>query len=218
MDDLFQQERPAVESVSEGVTLLAGFADANALLEALPAIAAVAPFRNMVTPGGKTIGVAVTNCGTVGRVSDRRGYRYQRRDPDSQSSWPVMPASWEATANEAARIAGFDDFSANACLINRYLPGNQMTAHQDKNEGDFGPPVVTISTGLPAEFLVWGESRTGRPAGIPVYENDVIVMGGPARLHYHGVRKLKPAAMGRCENRISLTFRQVDLSHVRELD
>ena len=218
MDDLFQQQRPAVEAVLEGVTLLAGFADATSLLQALPSIEAVAPFRNMVTPGGKPIGVAVTNCGTVGWVSDRRGYRYQRHDPESGALWPAMPVSWQSAASEAARIAGFEDFTANACLINRYLPGNQMTAHQDKNEGDFGPPVITISTGLPAEFLVWGESRSGRPTVIPVYENDVIVMGGPARLHYHGVRKLKPAAMGRNEHRISLTFRQVDMSHVRELD
>ena len=213
MDDLFQQARPPVEKLSEGLVLLADFADAIEMLQSLTTITDRSPFRHMQTPGGKPIAVAVTNCGAVGWVSDRRGYRYQPLDPETGRPWPAMPAPWARVDAAAAEVAGFRGFAPNACLINRYRPGNQLTAHQDKNEGDFDPPVVTVSTGLPAEFLVWGESRQGSPRGIPVYANDVIVMGGPARLHYHGVKRLKPSNDSADQQRISLTFREVDLNH-----
>lgn len=213
MDDLFQHCRNPIESVMEGVTALAAAVDTGPLLQQLNKITAASPFRNMVTPGGKPISVAVTNCGVVGWVSDRRGYRYQKHDPETGHPWPAMPTLWRRAAIDAAAQAGFDGFKPNACLINRYLPGNQLTAHQDKNEGGFEAPVVTISTGLPAEFLIWGEQRGGTPVGVPVYDGDIVVMGGPARLHYHGVRKLAPGAGDRPAHRISLTFREVDLGH-----
>ncbi|MEL7296637.1 MAG: alpha-ketoglutarate-dependent dioxygenase AlkB [Pseudomonadota bacterium] len=207
MQDLFQHIRPEVEQVMPGITVLAGFADSKQLLAALDAIRSISPFRNMLTPGGKPISVAVTNCGDVGWVSDERGYRYQAIDPETRKPWPAMPASWRDTANRAASVAGFSDFVPNACLINRYLPGNRMTAHQDKNERDFSRPVVTVSTGLPAEFLVWGAERAGSPIGVPVYDGDVLVMGGPARMHFHGVKTVQPDPGGHCPHRISLTFR-----------
>ena len=212
MDDLFQSQRPAVEVVSPGVVLLAGFVRPARLTEPLDALAGAAGFRHMVTPGGKRIGVAVTNCGDCGWVSDRRGYRYQTTDPESDQPWPAMPADWAALARDAAAAAGWPDYRTNACLINRYLPGNRMTAHQDKNEGDFGPPVVTMSTGLAAEFQVWGETRAGRPLSIPVHSGDVLVMGGPARMHFHGVKTVRAAPQA--ASRISFTFRQVAPSAV----
>ncbi|MEL7022503.1 MAG: alpha-ketoglutarate-dependent dioxygenase AlkB [Pseudomonadota bacterium] len=213
MDDLFQPTRPPVEALSEGLVLLADFADATQMLRSLPKITNRSPFRHMQTPGGKPISVAVTNCGAVGWVSDRRGYRYQPIDPTTGETWPALPAAWTRVAVAAAEAAGFGGFAPNACLINRYRPGNQLTAHQDKNEGNFDPPVVTVSTGLPAEFLVWGETRQGSPLGVPVYDGDVIVMGGPARLHYHGVKRLKSSNDLANQQRISLTFREVDLNH-----
>ncbi|MEO0574073.1 MAG: alpha-ketoglutarate-dependent dioxygenase AlkB [Pseudomonadota bacterium] len=207
MDDLFQTSRAHVEKVDDGLTLLCGRADGTALINALPAILGVSGWRNMQTPGGKTIGVAVTNCGDVGWVSDTTGYRYQPMDPVSGNAWPAMPQSWIALASAAAAECGFDDFVPNACLINRYLPGNRMTSHQDKNEGDFRHPVVTVSTGLPADFLVHGNQRGGSPRVVPVYDGDVMVMGGRARLWYHGVKTLKGPATEDRPHRISLTFR-----------
>ncbi|MFK8054003.1 MAG: alpha-ketoglutarate-dependent dioxygenase AlkB [Woeseiaceae bacterium] len=207
MDDLFQSLRPAHEEVLEGITLLSGFADTTALLADLPAITDVAPFRQMVTPGGKPISVAVTNCGSLGWTSGRSGYRYRSTDPNTNQPWAPMPVRWTETAKAAAKLAGYDDYSPNACLINRYLPGNRMTAHQDKNERNFAHPVVTVSTGLPAEFLIWGAERAGSPISVPVYDGDVMIMGGAARLHYHGVKTLKPDPAGKRANRISLTFR-----------
>ena len=207
MQELFQHIRPEVETVMPGVTVLAGFANSMALLAELDAIRNNSPFRNMQTPGGKPISVAVTNCGDVGWVSDDRGYRYQAIDPETRKPWPAMPVAWRDTAHRAAAEAGFNNFFPNACLINRYLPGNRMTAHQDKNERDFSQPVVTISTGLSAEFLVWGAERAGSPIGVPVYDGDVLVMGGPARMYFHGVKTVQPDPGGHCPHRISLTFR-----------
>ncbi|MEN7341637.1 MAG: alpha-ketoglutarate-dependent dioxygenase AlkB [Pseudomonadota bacterium] len=207
MSDLFRSLRPAVEHVADGVTLLAGFADTRALLAALPEIRSSAEFRNMKTPGGKLISVAVTNCGELGWVSDQRGYRYQSTDPVTGKPWAPMPAAWRQVASKAAAAAGYKNFRPNACLINRYLPGNRMTAHQDKNERDFSQPVVTISTGLSGEFRIWGSERVGAATGIPVYDGDVLVMGGPARLWFHGVNTVKADPSGEPPHRISLTFR-----------
>ncbi|MEM7612320.1 MAG: alpha-ketoglutarate-dependent dioxygenase AlkB [Pseudomonadota bacterium] len=207
MDDLFQTTRPEVEHFADGVTVLSNFVDTDSLLSALAELTAVSPFRHMSTPGGKRINVAVTNCGKLGWVSDARGYRYQALDPQSNKPWPAMPALWRATAVRAAELAGYDHYSPNACLINRYLPGNRMTAHQDKNERDFSQPVVTISTGLPTRFLVYGDTRGGKPLAIPVYDGDVIVMGGASRMAFHGVREIDRPADDPRPHRISLTFR-----------
>lgn len=207
MDDLFQQQRPDIDQIADGLVLLTGFADTTALLRELDTLTAQAPFRNMKTPGGKPISVAVTNCGALGWVSDQRGYRYQASDPVSGKPWPAMPVSWRQTAQAAAAKAGFADYQPDACLINRYAPGNRLTSHQDKNERDFSQPVVTISTGLPAEFQVYGDTRGGAPMAFPVYDGDVLVMGGPARMSFHGVKPIKPASSDALPYRISLTFR-----------
>jgi alkylated DNA repair protein (DNA oxidative demethylase) len=207
MDDLFQHHRPDVDAIADGLVLLSGFADTAALLAELDGIVADAPFRHMQTPGGKPISVAVTNCGELGWVSDRRGYRYQPTDPVSGDAWPAMPDAWRALAVAAAARAGFAGYRPNACLINRYAPGTRLTSHQDKNERDFSQPVVTVSTGLPAEFQVFGETRGGRPRAVPVYHGDVLVMGGAARLWFHGVRELRASPGDDRKYRISLTFR-----------
>lgn len=207
MDDLFQEARPDVSEIDDGLTLLSDYADTASLLAALPDLTARSGWRNMQTPGGKTINVAVTNCGDVGWVSDRSGYRYQATDPLTNAPWPALPEAWKTVASAAAARAGFQHFVPNVCLINRYLPGDRMTSHQDKNEGSFEQPVVTISTGLPATFQVFGEQRGGTPVNIPVYDGDVMVMGGAARLWFHGVKKLAGPATDARPHRISLTFR-----------
>src|SRR5262249_11642471 len=155
--DLFDLHSPEVEKIALGTdaVVLRRFAcDIEAeVLEALRAVTALAPFRHMVTPGGYTMSVAMTNCGVAGWVTDLTGYRYARQDPVTGNPWPPMPAIFLNLAAGAAAIAGFDDFSPDACLVNRYAPGAKLSLHQDKNETDFTHPIVSVSLGLPARFL-----------------------------------------------------------------
>jgi DNA oxidative demethylase len=213
--DLFEETQgdiPQAEiPLGEGAVLLGGFAWANAgaLLAAVDAVVAEAPFRHMVTPGGFTMSVAMTNCGTAGWVTDRRGYRYDPIDPDSHRPWPAMPAVFRDLATRAAASAGFDGFRPDACLINRYEPGARLSLHQDKNERDFGAPIVSVSLGLPAIFLWGGLSRSDRPRRVRVAHGDVVVWGGPARLIFHGVDTLRAGEHKLTGAiRYNLTFRQ----------
>lgn len=191
--------------------ILRGFALSyvDALLPALEWLERQAPFRRMTTPGGLTMSVALTNCGPLGWTSDRRGYRYAGIDPDSGKFWPAMPESFRQLARDAAAAADFADFEPDACLVNRYLPGNRLSLHQDKNERDFSAPIVSVSLGMPAVFLFGGHRRSDTPARIPLYHGDVAVWGGEDRLRYHGVMAIKDAPhplLGR--QRINFTLRK----------
>ena len=191
--------------------LLPGFAlpDEVALLAALEAVAAEAPFRNMVTPGGFRMSVAMTNCGRWGWTSDRTGYRYTATDPETGREWPRMPSPFLRLATSAASAAGFDGFVPDACLVNRYLPGARLSLHQDRDEQDYDAPIVSVSLGLPAVFLFGGHKRTDRPRRLPLTHGDVVVWGGPDRLRYHGVAPLKHGAHAMLgAQRINLTFRR----------
>jgi len=203
--------RPSQEAMAERAVLLRGFALALEadLIADLRAVVEQAPFRHMVTPGGHQMSVAMTNCGSVGWVTDRTGYRYDGIDPESGKPWPAMPPSFRALAGQAAAQAGFDGFSPEACLINRYQPGARMSLHQDKDETDFAAPIVSVSLGLPAIFLFGGSKRSDRPRRFRVEHGDIAVWGGPTRLAFHGVAPLadgEHALMGR--QRINLTFRK----------
>ena len=197
--------------MAEGAVLLRGFAlplEAD-LIADLRAIVEQAPFRHMVTPGGHQMSVAMTNCGSVGWVTDRTGYRYDGVDPESGKPWPAMPPSFRALAGRAAAQAGFDGFSPEACLINRYQPGARMSLHQDKDEEDFAAPIVSVSLGLPTTFLFGGLKRSDKPRRFRLQHGDIAVWGGPARLAFHGVAPLadgEHALLGR--QRINLTFRK----------
>jgi DNA oxidative demethylase len=172
--------------------LMRGFARERAakLVAAIGAIAAVSPFRHMVTPGGWAMSVALTNCGQVGWVTDRTGYRYAANDPATGRLWPEMPQIFTDLAVEAAEVAGFGGFRPDACLINRYAPGSRLSLHQDRNERDFDQPIVSVSLGLPAIFLWGGKTRADRIRRIPLSHGDVVVWGGPDRLTFHGVHSL----------------------------
>lgn len=212
IDDLFgYSDVPAREQLADGALLLRGYASDAAveLLQAIDAITAAAPFRHMITPGGYRMSVAMTNCGSVGWVSDRRGYRYQPTDPDTGRPWPAMPATFTELAAQAAAEAGFAGFMPDACLINRYAPGTRLSLHQDRNERDLRAPVVSVSLGLPAVFLFGGTQRSDRPRRHRLAHGDVVVWGGPARLAFHGIAPLVDdvhPATGAC--RINLTFRK----------
>jgi alkylated DNA repair protein (DNA oxidative demethylase) len=201
----------AAEPLAEGAVLLRGFvaADAPGLLRALEPMLVAAPFRHMVTPGGHAMSVAMTNCGAVGWVTDRTGYRYDARDPETGRTWPVMPPLFIDVAARAAMAGGFAGFVPDGCLINRYAPGARLTLHQDRNERDFAAPIVSVSLGLPAVFLFGGLRRTDRPRRLRLESGDVVVWGGPSRLAFHGVDPLaagEHALTGRW--RINLTFRK----------
>lgn len=197
--------------LAEGAVLLRGFAlaDAPALVKAVTGIAADAPFRNLVTPGGHRMSVAMTNCGEAGWVSDRTGYRYDPRDPETGNPWPRMPEVFLNLARRATAAAGFASFTPDVCLINRYEPGTRLSLHQDRDEHDYRQPIISVSLGIPAVFLFGGAERSERPRRVLVEHGDVAVWGGPARLFYHGVAPLKPGfhpLLGNC--RINLTFRK----------
>ena len=194
-----------------GAMVLRGVAaaEATALLAAVQGVARQAPFRRMVTPGGFTMSVAMTNCGQAGWITDRRGYRYGPIDPETGLPWPSMPDVFAALATRAAAEAGFPGFSPDACLVNRYEPGSRLSLHQDRNEHDLSAPIVSVSLGLPATFLFGGAQRSDRPRRIRLESGDVVVWGGPTRLAFHGIDTLADGThplTGAC--RINLTFRR----------
>jgi alkylated DNA repair protein (DNA oxidative demethylase) len=202
---------PRLESLGERAVVLRRFAQhrATTLLAEVHQIAAAAPFRNMITPGGFRMSVAMTNCGRAGWVTDRKGYRYEVVDPMTGQAWPPMPEPFRDLATGAAEAAGFAGFAPDACLINRYVAGTRLSLHRDENERDLTAPIVSVSLGLPAIFLFGGLSRSDRPRRIGLESGDVVVWGGPDRLAYHGVAPLDEgddALTGKC--RINLTFRK----------
>jgi alkylated DNA repair protein (DNA oxidative demethylase) len=200
------------EQLEEGAMLLRGFAaaDAPALIDQVARIAQPAAFRHMVTPGGYTMSVAMTNCGRLGWVSDRSGYRYTSVDPDTGAPWPALPAAFFDLARLAASEAGFANYDPDACLINRYIPGAKLSLHQDRDEKDAWAPIVSVSLGLPAVFL-WGGKRRADPVRrLHLESGDIVVWGGPARFVYHGVAPLKDGQHPLTgAARINLTFRKV---------
>jgi len=214
MNSLFDNEplAPSVEQLQEGAVLLRGFVTAEAplLMEEVTHVAQAAPFRHLVTPGGYTMSVAMTNCGRVGWVSDRKGYRYDPVDPDTGSPWPPLPQLFLEMAMKAAARAGFDHYDPDACLINRYVPGAKLSLHQDRDEKDAWAPIVSISLGLPAVFLWGGQRRADPMRRLSLESGDVVVWGGPARFVYHGVAPLKDGQHRLTgAARINLTFRKV---------
>ena len=212
--DLFTDasaDLPPKQKFAEGASLLRSYAvqHEDALLAAVRSVTEKAPFRNMITPGGYKMSVAMTNCGSLGWVTDRSGYRYDSSDPESGKRWPAMPEAFLNLAIHAAREAGFLTFHPDACLVNRYEPGTKLSLHQDKDEKDFTQPIVSVSLGIPATFLFGGTHRTEKIERIGLRHGDVVVWGGPARLRYHGVAPLKEAVHPLFGNtRINLTFRK----------
>ena len=187
-NDLFD-ESGADRAARLGLTYLPGFALPleQALLAAIDEVAQAAPLRHMLTPGGQRMSVAMTNCGEVGWITDRKGYRYDPLDPQTGRPWPVLPACFARLAERAAAEAGFPSFRPDVCLINRYEPGARMSLHQDRDERDYSSPIVSVSLGLAATFLFGGRKRADRPYRWPLQHGDVVVWGGPNRLNFHGV-------------------------------
>lgn len=208
--DLFATEvREWREEIFAGALVLRGFALASdtSLLDDIKKITSVAPLRQMFTPSGLPMSVVTTSCGSVGWHSDAYGYRYARRY--GNRSWPELPDGFRRLAQAAAKAAGYENFLPDSCLINCYKPGAKMSLHQDKNERDFTQPIVSVSLGLPATFLLGGLQRGDKRVRVPLVHGDVVVWGGAARLNFHGVLPIKCGVhplLG--EQRINLTFRK----------
>lgn len=204
-------DEPPTLALEPGALLLRGFAAGHApeLLRAVDAIAAQAPFRHLVTPGGLRMSVAMTNCGPLGWISDRGGYRYGPTDPLTGQPWPPLPALFNELAHDAAEAAGYPGFAPDACLVNRYAPGARLSLHQDRDEGHYAHPIVSVSLGVPAVFLWGGARRADKARRVDLRHGDVVVWGGPARLHFHGVAPLAKAEHPMTGAlRINLTFRK----------
>lgn len=211
-DDLFAGEsRGTRDAIGPQACVLRGFAlpDVGELLPAIDRVQQRSPFRNMVTPGGFTMSVALTNCGRLGWTTDRNGYRYTTIDPDNEQPWPALPEPFLRLARNAAAAAEFPDFEPDACLINRYLPGSRLSLHQDRDEQDFGAPIVSASFGMSATFLFGGHKRSDKTKRTLLHHGDVVVWGGVDRLRFHGVLPLKDnphPLLGSV--RINFTFRK----------
>src|SRR4030095_14939543 len=200
------------EHLEEGAVLLRGFVAEKVplLLEEVARVAEAAPFRHLAPPGGHTMSVAMTNCGRVGWVSDRTGYRYDSTDSDTGGRWPAMPGAFLEIAAQAAAEAGFANYDPDACLINRYVTGAKLSLHQDRDENDAWAPIVSVSLGLPAVFLWGGKRRSDRVRRLRLHSGDIVVWGGPARFVYHGVAPLSEGEHPLTgATRINLTFRKV---------
>jgi alkylated DNA repair protein (DNA oxidative demethylase) len=160
------QTPPALpkDVLGAGTAVLAGIAldREDELLVSLKLVVGQSPFRNMITPGGFRMSVAKSNCGPLGWVTNRTGYRYSGIDPETNRAWPEMPQAFRKLAESVANEAGFANFVPDACLINRYEPGTKLSLHQDKDEHDFTQPIVSVSLGLPATFLFGGLERGAR--------------------------------------------------------
>ncbi len=217
-NDLFSSPGGQYLHITDGAMLLRHFVQQNkneaVLLADLSRILESSPLRHMATPGGFTMSVAMTNCGALGWISDKKGYRYCALDPSTGLPWQPMPASFQALASTAAAQAGYADFVPDACLINQYQSAARMSLHQDKDEQDFNQPIVSVSLGIPATFLFGGAKRSDKPIKILLQHGDVVVWGGKSRLNYHGIMPLQTtniqtnghAVFGAC--RINLTFRK----------
>jgi alkylated DNA repair protein (DNA oxidative demethylase) len=214
--DLFDDLPPSPDAapgfLAPGAVLLSGFArhEEAVLLQAVEAVLAEAPLRHMQTPGGHTMTVATSSCGSLGWVSDRHGYRYAAHNPENGRPWPAMPQCFTEMAQRAAAEAGYAHFQPEACLINQYLPGAKLSLHQDRDELELSAPIVSVSLGLPVVFQFGGLQRSDRPQRYRLVHGDVVAWGGPSRLAFHGVLPLADgthALLGK--RRINLTFRRV---------
>ncbi|WP_395664322.1 alpha-ketoglutarate-dependent dioxygenase AlkB [Methylocella sp.] len=208
--DLFFGREP-VQDLAPGLRLARGFFDEAAqrrLADEVAALARAAPFYRPHMPNsGRPFSVLMTNFGALGWVSSVAGYRYQPTHPETGAAFPPIPAlaleAWE-------RLAGVL-CAPQACLVNYYAPGARMGLHQDADEGDFSAPVVSISLGCDALFRYGGARRADPTRSVRLRSGDVVVMGGPARLVFHGVDRIYPGTSGLLPQggRLNLTMRHV---------
>lgn len=216
MLDLFADTPPWQEPLAPGAVVLRrrALGEAALLMAEIGSVIHRSPLRHMVTPGGYTMSVAMSNCGDVGWTTDRHGYLYSPDDPQTGGRWPPMPGGFRALAQACAGEAGYRNFQPDACLINRYAPGAKLSLHQDRDEKDPAAPIVSVSLGLPAIFQFGGIKRSDPLRRILLEHGDVVVWGGESRFFYHGIQPLKEGqhpATGAF--RFNLTFRHTGIGN-----
>lgn len=194
----------------QGFDIYPGFLSADdqtRMVADIRGLVRVAPLFHPITPRGQKMSVRMTSAGRVGWVSDRRGYRYDPLHPAGMD-WPPIPDSilsvWRALAGS--------DRMPDCCLVNFYSEGARMGLHQDKDEGDFTHPVLSISLGDEALFRMGNVERGGKTRSVWLHSGDVVVMGGAARLCHHGIDRIRFGTSPLLPNggRINLTLRVVD--------
>ena len=182
--------------------------DQHKLVESLRAAVAEAPLVTPVMPRtGRPFTVRMTNLGTLGWVSDRAGYRYQATHPETGKPFPPIP---EMVLDLWRQVSGYPH-DPQACLVNFYHGGAKMGLHRDEDEEDFSAPVVSISLGDTAVFRMGGPERGGKTETLKLSSGDVLVMGGPSRLCYHGIDRVLTGTSTLLKDggRINLTLRRV---------
>jgi alkylated DNA repair protein (DNA oxidative demethylase) len=206
---------PTHEELYPGAVLMRGLAlpEDRKLLDGVETICKSVPFRQMTTPGGLLMSVVSTACGASNRLYENSGFRYGDESGANKTPRPPrppMPEIFYAFAIRAATLAGFPRFRPDAGLVNRYQAGVKLGLHQDRHECDLTQPIVSVSLGLPATFLMGGLLRTDPARRILLEHGDVVVWGGPSRMRFHGVQPLKPGIHPLTGSyRFNLTFRKV---------
>ncbi len=198
-------------SVAPGIAYHPGYWSAGqqaALIGELRAVLKAAPLFTPTMPKtGKPFSVRMTNCGPLGWVSDREGYRYQTHHPLTGEAWPAMPMmlleAWRA-------LAGYPH-DPQACLINYYAADAKMGLHQDRDEEDFDAPILSFSLGDTAIFRIGGTERGGKTTSLKLHSGDALVFGGPARLIFHGIDRILAgtSSLLGSDGRVNLTLRRV---------
>jgi DNA oxidative demethylase len=195
----------------QGFVLRPGYLDRaaqEALLAAVRAVIRQAPLFTPTMPrSGRPFSVRMTNCGPLGWVSDAGGYRYQPAHPATGAPWPPMPGLVQQAWRDLAEYGP----PPEACLINVYVPTARMGLHQDRDEQDFSAPVVSLSLGDTCLFRIGGIERGGPTRSFRLASGDAVVLGGPARLAFHGVDRIMPGTSTLLPEggRINLTLRRV---------
>lgn len=201
-----------VNVLPKGVRHIPGYLSTDAqaaLVEAIRSVVERAPlFRPEMPRTGKPFSVRMTNCGSLGWVSDRSGYRYQPLHPVTGEPWPPIPDSLLQLWRE---VSAYPAAGPEACLVNFYEDKAKMGLHQDRDEEDLSAPVVSVSLGDECLFRIGETNRGGRTTSIRLKSGDVVVLGGEGRLAYHGVDRIYPAtsALLKRGGRINLTLRRV---------
>ena len=203
------QDQPEPTLTVRGVNVFNGLlskAEQSAMVDDLRVVAQVAPFFTPKTASGQSMSVKMTSAGRFGWVSDANGYRYEQQHP-SGVAWPEIPQSILAVWNAVSR----SERSPESCLINYYSSSAKMGLHQDRDEKDFSAPVVSISLGDSALFRIGNENRGGSTESVWLESGDVCVLGGPSRLLFHGIDRVKPNTSTLLTNggRINVTLRVV---------
>ena len=193
-----------------GVDVYEGFLDREAqgqVVDDIRGVAEIAPLFSPMTPYGKPMRVKMTSAGKYGWYSDRKGYRYERQHPDGQD-WPAIPESVLAIWRTLVSTERMPD----CCLVNYYGEEARMGMHQDRDEADFGWPVLSVSLGDEGMFRIGNTTRGGKTQSVWLRSGDVVVMGGEARLLYHGLDKIRfgTSTLLPKGGRINLTLRVVD--------